>query len=237
MVQLAINIDHYATLREARGGVDPDPVHAAVIAEMSGAHGIVCHLREDRRHINDRDVRILREVVSTKLDLEMAATPELITIALETVPDLVTIVPERRSERTTEGGLALAGNHAQYLGLVESMSAKGIATSFFIEPDYAHIEAAVLCGASHVEFHTGSYANGLTSAARTAELTRLQHACSFAHDAGLVVTAGHGLSVTNLAAIAALPNLFEVSIGHAVVCRASFIGLAAAVAELLAVLR
>jgi pyridoxine 5-phosphate synthase len=236
MIQLAVNIDHIATLREARGGIEPDPVHAAVIAEAAGAAGIVCHLREDRRHVNDRDVRALRDVVTTKLDLEMAATEEIISIALDVVPDLVTIVPEKREELTTEGGLDVARNIGDYTTLVARMHDRGIQVSFFIEPLPAQIEAVTLCAADVVEFHTGTYANARSSAERHAELTRLRLAAELAGAAGLVVTAGHGLSRHNLAAVAGLPNLAEVSIGHALISHAALVGMERAVRDYLAIL-
>lgn len=236
MIQLAVNIDHVATLREARGGIEPDPVHAAVMAEMAGAAGIVCHLREDRRHVNDRDVRALRDVVTTKLDLEMAATDEIIGIALDVVPDLVTIVPEKREELTTEGGLDVSRAMQQYTDLVSVMHDRGIQVSFFIEPLPAQIEAVRVCGADVVEFHTGTYANARSAAERHAEFTRLRLAAELAGDAGLVVTAGHGLTRHNLAEIASLPNLAEVSIGHALVSHAVMVGMERAVRDYMAVL-
>jgi pyridoxine 5-phosphate synthase len=192
-MRLAVNIDHIATVREARGGIEPDPVHAAVIAELAGAHGIVCHLREDRRHVNDRDVRVLREVVTTKLDLEMAATDEIIAIALDVLPDLVTIVPEKREELTTEGGLDVASNVHFYTDLVGAMHDKRIDVSYFIDPDPMQVEAAARCGADIIELHTGTYANARTKTEAASELVRLRTAAEIAAQAGLIVTAGHGL--------------------------------------------
>lgn len=171
MAELAINIDHIATLREARGGIEPDPVAGAIIAELAGAVGIVCHLREDRRHINDRDVRLLREVVKTKLDLEMAATPDIISVALDVLPDIVTIVPERREERTTEGGLDVASGIDFFADLAERMHEKDIEVSFFIEPEHEQIDAAVEAGADIIELHTGTYANAHTPEDVRRELT------------------------------------------------------------------
>lgn len=236
MIQLAVNIDHVATLREARGGIEPDPVHAAVIAEQAGAAGIVCHLREDRRHVNDRDVRVLRDVVTTKLDLEMAANDEIIAIALDIVPDLVTIVPEHRQERTTEGGLDVAGNLHYHDDLVRVMHGKGIKVSYFIEPLPVQLEAAARCGADIIEFHTGTYANARSQAEASAELTRLRIAAELAGEAGLTVTAGHGLDLRNLGPICRLPYLAEVSIGHALISRAVVVGLDRAVREYRAIL-
>jgi pyridoxine 5-phosphate synthase len=238
MIRLAVNIDHIATIREARGGLEPDPVHAAVLAELAGASGIVCHLREDRRHVNDRDVRALREVVGTKLDLEMAATDEILAIALDVVPDLVTFVPEQRTELTTEGGLNVAAN-CNYLGdAVSLLSAKGIHVSFFIEPEFAQIDAAVNCGAGIIEIHTGKYANARTTIEAEAELTRIRLAAEHAKEVGgLIVTAGHGLDYRNIGPICAIPHLEEVSIGHSIIARAALVGMDAAVRDMLALMR
>ncbi len=236
-IRLAVNIDHIATLREARGGIEPDPVHAAVLAELSGASGIVCHLREDRRHVNDRDVRALREIVTTKLDLEMAAHEEIISIALDVVPDLVTIVPEKREELTTEGGLAVAGHESRFAELTQRFHERGIAVSFFIEPETDQVEAAAACGAEIIELHTGTYANARTEQARAVQMERIRSAARTAAAAGLVVTAGHGLELRNLASMKTVPELEEVSIGHALVSRAVFVGFQRAVEEYLAVLR
>ena len=236
-IRLAVNIDHIATLREARGGIEPDPVHAAVLAELAGASGIVCHLREDRRHVNDRDVRALREIVTTKLDLEMAAHEEIIAIALDVVPDLVTIVPEKREELTTEGGLAVAGNESRYAELTQRFHERGIAVSFFIEPESDQVEAAAACGAEIIELHTGTFANARTEHAKALQLERLRAAAQLAAAAGLIVTAGHGLDLRNVATMKTIPELEEVSIGHALVSRAVFVGFQRAVEEYLAVLR
>lgn len=234
MMRLAVNIDHIATVREARGGIEPDPVHAAVIAELAGAHGIVCHLREDRRHVNDRDVRVLREVVTTKLDLEMAATDEIIAIALDVLPDLVTIVPEKRDELTTEGGLDVASNVHFYTDLVGAMHDKRIDVSYFIDPDPLQVEAATRCGADIIELHTGTYANARTKTEAASELVRLRTAAEIATEAGLIVTAGHGLDARNIAPICRIPQIEEVSVGHALIARALFIGMEGAVKEMLA---
>ncbi|MCS6999382.1 MAG: pyridoxine 5'-phosphate synthase [Bacteroidota bacterium] len=237
MAELAVNVDHIATIREARGGIEPDPVAGAVIAELAGAVGIVCHLREDRRHINDRDLRLLREVVKTKLDLEMAATPEIIRIALDTLPDLVTIVPERREELTTEGGLDVAARVEFYADLVEQMHEKDIEVSFFIEPDHRQIDAALQAGADIVELHTGHYANARTPHEVRYELEKLATAASYAHTNGLRVTAGHGLNYINVTPIVRIPQIVEVSIGHAIIARAVFVGLDRAVREMCALVR
>lgn len=232
-MRLAVNIDHIATVREARGGIEPDPVHAAVIAELAGAHGIVCHLREDRRHVNDRDVRVLREVVTTKLDLEMAATDEIIAIALDVLPDLVTIVPEKREELTTEGGLDVASNVHFYTDLVGAMHDKRIDVSYFIDPDPMQVEAAARCGADIIELHTGTYANARTKAEAASELVRLRTAAEIAAQAGLIVTAGHGLDARNISPICLIPQIEEVSVGHALIARALFVGMEGAVKEML----
>lgn len=238
MIRLAVNIDHIATIREARGGIEPDPVHAAVLAELAGASGIVCHLREDRRHVNDRDVRVLRDVVGTKLDLEMAATQEIIAIALDVVPDLVTFVPEQRAELTTEGGLNVAANLDYFTEVVSMMSAKGIQVSFFIEPEQSQVDAAARCGAGIIEFHTGKYASARSRAEAEAELTRLRVAAEHAIEiGGLVLTAGHGLDYRNIGPICSIPQLEEVSIGHSLIARASLVGIDRAVREMIDLLR
>ncbi|MFN4768637.1 MAG: pyridoxine 5'-phosphate synthase [Candidatus Kapaibacterium sp.] len=232
MADLAVNIDHVATLREARGGQEPDPVTAALLAELHGAVGIVCHLREDRRHVNDRDLRILREVVQTKLDLEMGASDELISIALDTLPDLVTIVPENREELTTEGGLDVASNIARYRDLVTRMHERDIEVSFFIDPAEEQIDAVLQTEADIIELHTGTYANARSAADVEQCLVELVHACEIAHESGLRVTAGHGLNYVNVGAIVSIPQIVEVSIGHAIMARAMYVGLETAVREM-----
>lgn len=236
-MRLAVNIDHVATVREARGGIEPDPVHAAVLAELAGAAGIVAHLREDRRHINDRDVRALREVVTTKLDLEMAATTEIIAIALDVVPDLVTLVPEKRQELTTEGGLNVAEHVTFYHDVVSMFHDRGIAVSLFIEPDPRQVDAAVACQADIIELHTGTYANARTRGEAEAQTLRIRNASEYAADAGLVVTAGHGLDLRNLPPIVAIPQIEEVSIGHALIGRALMVGMERAVGDYVEVCR
>ena len=237
MIQLAVNIDHIATLREARGGTEPDPVSAASIAEFAGAIGIVCHLREDRRHVNDRDVRLLRETVKTKLDLEMAATEEIIDIAIEILPDLVTFVPEKREELTTEGGLNVAGNVHYYTDITKLMHKHDIDVSFFIEPEHEHISAVHATGADIVEFHTGIYANARSKTDIIREYNRLRTACTFAAELGLKVTAGHGLNYVNMPLVCTIPELEEVSIGHALIARAAFVGIERAVRDMMEILR
>lgn len=237
MPLLSVNIDHIATVREARGGIAPDPVAAAAIAELAGAAGIVCHLREDRRHINDRDARLLRDTVKTKLDLEMAATEEIIGIALDILPDLATFVPEKREELTTEGGLNVAGSIHYYKSVASVMHDKEIEVSFFIEPEREQIEAAAEAGADVVEFHTGIYANTRLRHESERELHRLRESARIASAAGLRVAAGHGLDYLNVAAICAIPEIEEISIGHAIIARALFTGLDVAVRDMLAAMK
>ena len=237
MTNLAVNIDHIATLREARGGTEPEPVTGALLAELAGAVGIVCHLREDRRHINDRDLRLLRDVIHSKLDLEMAATEEMISIAIDIVPDLVTFVPEKREELTTEGGLNVADNIHYFTNATAIMREHGIEVSFFIEPSEEQIEAAATVGADIIELHTGIYSNAITAAERDFELRRLHEAAEIAAEAGLRVTAGHGLDYRNVRPICQIPNMEEISIGHAIMARAVFVGMDQAVRQMIAAMR
>ncbi len=232
MAELAVNIDHIATLREARGGTEPDPVTAALTAELHGAVGIVCHLREDRRHVNDRDLRLLREVVQTKLDLEMAASDEIIAIALETLPDLVTIVPEKREELTTEGGLNVAADPDRYADLVDRMHQAGIEVSFFVDPTVEQLDAVLQTGAEIVELHTGGYANARNAEDIERTLIEIVRAANYAHAEGLRVTAGHGLNYVNISPIVSIPSIVEVSIGHALMARAMMVGLPTAVRDM-----
>lgn len=233
MITLNVNIDHIATLRNARGGKEPDPVVAATIAEMAGASGIVCHLREDRRHIKDRDLRLLKEFVQSKLDLEMAATDEIIAIALDVVPDLVTIVPEKRTELTTEGGLDVEANFDRMKKLCDQMHEKGIEVSLFVEPDERQITAAHNVGADMVELHTGTYANANTPEKFKFELNRIISASAFAYNADLKIAAGHGLNYQNTRQICFIHEIDELSIGHSIISRASLVGLDRAVREML----
>lgn len=235
-MKLSVNIDHVATIREARGGLYPDPVQAAVLAEISGAHGIVAHLREDRRHINDRDIIRLQEVVTKKFDLEMALTPEIVQIALSIGPDMVTLVPEKREELTTEGGLNIVTAESQIREAVDEFHDRGISVSLFVEPDRSQLQAASRTGADMVELHTGAYANSRTRIEANDHITRLAIATDEARQLGLLVKAGHGLSLENLAPIAAIEGIEEVSIGHALIGRAVFVGMERAVLEYLAVL-
>ncbi len=236
-MELSVNVDHVATVREARGGTQPDPVYAALVAELAGASGIVCHLREDRRHINERDVRLLREVVKTRLNLEMAATEEMVRIAREVLPDIVTLVPERRQERTTEGGLNV-GQQRHYLRtVVDMLHESDIEVSLFVEPVLEQIEAALEVGADRVELHTGHYANATTSEVARQELQRLLNAAEFARTLGLRVAAGHGLTYENIVPICRIRAIEDVSIGHAIVARAIYVGFERAVRQMVELIR
>ncbi len=231
--KLAVNVDHVATVREARKVNYPDPIHAAVLAELGGAHGIVVHLREDRRHIQDRDVRLLREIVKTKLVLEMAATEEMIKIAKEIRPDQVTLVPERRQEITTEGGLKVKGRTTKVREAVEELKEAGLKVSIFIDPDPEQLKAAAKTGADIVELHTGHYAEAKAQEEMDLEFTRLEEAARVAKDLGFEVHAGHGLHYGNISPVAAIPEIEEFSIGHAIVARAIMVGMKEAVREML----
>lgn len=230
-IRLGVNIDHIATLRQARGGAEPDPVNAAGICERAGADGITIHLREDRRHIQDRDLELLRQVVSTHLNLEMGNSPEIVEIALRVKPDQVTLVPERRLELTTEGGLDVAGQEKEIAKTVARFRKAGIRVSLFIDPDEEQVKASSTVGAECVEFHTGRYANA-TGRERDEELERLQDACVFAHKKGLLVFAGHGLDYHNTPAVCALPYVEELNIGHSIISRSVFSGLEMAVSDM-----
>jgi pyridoxine 5-phosphate synthase len=242
MLKLGVNIDHVATLREARyrgrEGGEPDPVAAALACEAAGAHGITAHLREDRRHIQDRDVWKLREVIKTRLNLEMANTPEIVGIALKLKPNIVCIVPEHRQEVTTEGGLDVAGNVAALEETRKRMNDAGIEASLFIAPDPGQIQAAARTGAQFIELHTGAYAESFESLqAREAELERLITGARQAHSLGLKVNAGHGLNYRNLPFIHRVPHLVELNIGHSIISRAVSVGLGPAVTEMLRLLQ
>ena len=236
-MRLTVNIDHIATLREARGGVEPDPVTAAHVCELAGAEGIVCHLREDRRHINDRDLRLLRETVKTKLDLEMAATDEIVHIAIETLPELATLVPEKRQELTTEGGLDVRGQRHYLRDVIKEMQKHEIDVSLFVDPVSEQIQAAKDIGADKIELHTGEYANARTEHDLHDRLEVVRSAAEFAARLGLGVNAGHGLNYLNIKLIREIPQIEEVSIGHALIARAVFVGLEKAVEEMLALVR
>ncbi|MBA5763874.1 pyridoxine 5'-phosphate synthase [Vibrio sp. 404] len=235
-IYLGVNIDHIATLRNARGTKYPDPVHAAEIAERAGADGITVHLREDRRHIKDRDVRILRETLQTRMNLEMAVTDEMVEIALETQPEYVCLVPEKREELTTEGGLDVVGHFDKVKAATEKLTAAGIKVSLFIDADRAQIDAAKACGAPFIELHTGHYADATVEAEQQAELKKIAAGASYAAGLGIMVNAGHGLTYHNVAAIAAIPEFYELNIGHSIIGRAAFDGLEKAVKEMKALM-
>jgi pyridoxine 5-phosphate synthase len=237
MIHLGVNIDHVATVRQARLDVEPDPAAAAVICELAGAHGITIHLRGDRRHIQDRDLHVLRETVKVKLNLEMGATDEMVKIALDSKPDQVTLVPEKREELTTEGGLDIVANEHALADAVERLKSGGIPSSMFVEPDCAQIEASGRIGADAIELHTGAYANAKNEAAQQVELERLVHGGRHATMLGLRVHAGHGLTYRNIIPIKQIPKLHEVNIGHNIVARAILVGLDRAVREMLELLK
>ncbi|MCC6749567.1 MAG: pyridoxine 5'-phosphate synthase [Deltaproteobacteria bacterium] len=231
MKRLHVNIDHCATVRQARGTTYPDPVWAATVSELAGAHGITAHLREDRRHIQDRDIRLLRQTVRSVLNLEMAATPEMVAIALDVRPDLVTLVPERREERTTEGGLDL-----RTPGLpdaIRRLREGGIEVSLFVDPDRDRLKPAAELGATIVELHTGDYCEA-RGTERDLQLQRLAGSAAVAAALGLRVAAGHGLDYPNVRPVAAIPEIEELNIGHAIIGRAIFVGLDRAVRDMLA---
>ncbi|MFJ5483157.1 pyridoxine 5'-phosphate synthase [Pectobacterium actinidiae] len=229
---LGVNIDHIATLRNARGTAYPDPVQAAFIAEQAGADGITVHLREDRRHITDRDVRILRETLQTRMNLEMAVTEEMLNIACEVKPHFCCLVPEKRQEVTTEGGLDVAGQQEKIDNAVARLSQANILVSLFIDADKRQIDAAVASGAPYIEIHTGAYADAPDDETRQHEFERIRDAATYAAAQGLKVNAGHGLTYHNVQPIAALPEMYELNIGHAIIGRAVMSGLKDAVAEM-----
>ncbi|WP_026972911.1 pyridoxine 5'-phosphate synthase [Aliagarivorans marinus] len=231
-ILLGVNVDHVATLRQARGTSYPDPAFAASIAEIAGADGITIHLREDRRHIIDRDVAVMVQTVQTRVNLEMAVTDEMVDIAVAHKPHFVCLVPEKREELTTEGGLNVAGNVEHIRQAVAKLSEAGIQVSLFIDADDDQIDAAVEVGAPYIELHTGHYADATDETEQQAELKKLAAAASYAADKGLKVNAGHGLHYHNVKPIAALPEIFELNIGHAIIARAVLVGMDAAVREM-----
>jgi pyridoxine 5-phosphate synthase len=235
-ILLGVNIDHVATLRQARFTAYPDPIAAALEAEAGGADGITLHLREDRRHIQDEDVAALREVLGTKMNLEMAVTDEMVAIATKTRPHDCCLVPERRQELTTEGGLDVAGQIGRITRACAELSNAGIRVSLFIDPEAEQVDAAAAAGAPVVEIHTGRYAEAHGSEERATELERIQSAAAFAKARGLQVNAGHGLHYDNVQVIAAMPEIVELNIGHAIVARAIFVGMRTAVAEMKALM-
>lgn len=232
MPTLGVNIDHVATIRQARRTVEPDPIAAAVLAELAGAEGITVHLREDRRHMQDRDVRLLRETVRTHLNLEMAATDEMVKIALEIKPDYVTLVPERREEVTTEGGLDIAGPIDRMTKVVDQLQSAGIPVSLFIDADEIQIQAAAKSKAKFIELHTGQYAEAKTENDRAAQLHLLKLGCEMATSLNLRINAGHGLTYWNVYPVGQLPGMEELNIGHTIISRAVLVGLERAVREM-----
>lgn len=236
-MRLYINVDHVATVRQARRTDEPDPVRAAVLAELGGADGITVHLREDRRHIQDRDVDLLRDTIRTPLNLEIAATHEMEEIAREIRPHQVTLVPERREEITTEGGLALAALGGEIASVLQRLAAEGVRTSLFIDPDPETVRLAAELGTAAIELHTGEYANATEAEQRSGQVERLQAAATLGRELGLAVHAGHGLTYENVRPVAALAECEELNIGHSVVSRAVFVGLERAVREMGEIIR
>lgn len=237
MPELMVNIDHVATLREARGINYPDPVFAAGIAEMAGATGIIIHLREDRRHIKDRDLRILRDVVKSRLNLEMAAIPEMTKIAAGTKPDMITLVPEKRQELTTEGGLDVIKFASKIEKVITAVKKQGIAVSLFIDPVEPQIKASAKIGADMIEIHTGAYADARTAKTRIAELKKVIRSAGLGKELGLGVNAGHGLHYHNVREIAVIPEIDDLSIGHSIIARAIFTGLNRAVRDMIELIK
>ncbi|RME35770.1 MAG: pyridoxine 5'-phosphate synthase [Gammaproteobacteria bacterium] len=236
-ILLGVNIDHVATLRQARGTRYPDPLQAALLAEEAGADGITLHLREDRRHVRERDVELLKETLQTRMNLEMAVAEEIIAIAERIRPEHCCLVPERREELTTEGGLDVAGQPDRIRAACERLGGAGIEVSLFIDADPAQIEAAARCGAPAVEIHTGHYADAASATERERELERVVRGVEQAAEAGLIVNAGHGLNYHNVEPIAAIPQVNELNIGHAIIARAIFTGLTEAVREMKRLMR
>lgn len=231
-ILLGVNVDHVATLRQARGTRYPDPVDAALLAERSGADSITVHLREDRRHIQDRDVRLMGELLQTRVNLEMAVTGEMISLAMALKPADCCLVPERREELTTEGGLDVAGQQARVADACSQLAAAGIRVSLFIDPDFRQLDAAASAGAPVVELHTGCYADADTPASQAAEFERVRKAAEHGSRLGLTVHAGHGLHYHNVQPIAAIEHIIELNIGHSIVARAILDGFGSAVAEM-----
>lgn len=236
MAKLGVNIDHVATIRQARGTQYPDPVEAAVLAQLGGADQITVHLREDRRHIIDRDVRLLRHILQVPMNLEMACTPEMIRIALEVKPDMVTLVPEKREERTTEGGLDVLGQLSALTEAVTALQSAHISCSLFIEPEAEVLDATLKSGAQMVEFHTGRYSE-VSAAEQMRELKRISLACEYAFSKGIYSHAGHGLNYRNVSPIAAIAHIQDLNIGHSIVARAVLVGLERAVREMKELIR
>lgn len=236
-ILLGVNIDHVATLRQARGTFYPEPIQAALVAEQAGADGITAHLREDRRHIQDRDIFLLREMLHTRLNMEMAVTDEMVALATKVKPYACCLVPEKREELTTEGGLDIAGNLKRMQWACDVLKSSDIEVSLFIDPDKSQIDAAVKAGAPVVELHTGCYADAKKPAQQDKELTRIREAAHYAHSAGLQVNAGHGLHFYNVEKICAIPEIVELNIGHSIIAQALFSGLSQTVKDLKHIMR
>ena len=234
---LGVNIDHVATLRNARGTTYPDPVNAAIICEQAGAEGITLHLREDRRHIKDDDVRRMRSVLKTHMNLEMAVTNEMVEFAKEIQPHHVCFVPEKREEVTTEGGLDVVGHFEDVKNATQALAAIGCEVSLFIDADFAQIDAAIACGAPTIELHTGAYADAETPEAQKVELERIIQGAEYAASKGLIVNAGHGLNIENVTPIARIAQIHELNIGHSIIADAVFIGLAQSVKQMKAAIK
>jgi len=232
MARLGVNIDHVATLRQARGGREPDPVAAAAVAELAGADGITVHLREDRRHIQDRDLKLLRQTVQTKLNLEMAATPEMVKIALSLKPNMCTLVPEKRQELTTEGGLDIRLHQEAISEVIDKLHDGGLLVSVFIDPDPDQVKTADKIGSDYIEIHTGAFAGAKTWKAEDDELVKIGNAVKLAAKLGLGVNAGHGLNYANIRKIASLGGIEEYNIGHSIISRAVLVGLERAVRDM-----
>jgi pyridoxine 5-phosphate synthase len=236
-ILLGVNIDHVATLRQARGTFYPEPIQAALVAEQAGADGITAHLREDRRHIQDRDIFLLKDMLHTRLNMEMAVTNEMIALAVKVQPYACCLVPEKREELTTEGGLDVSGNLNRMQWACDKLREAGIEVSLFIDPDEVQIDAAVKAGAPVVELHTGCYAEAKNPLQQAEELARIRKAAHYVHSAGLQVNAGHGLHFYNVEAICAIPEIVELNIGHSIIAQALFSGLAQTVKDLKYIMR
>ncbi|MFW1925959.1 pyridoxine 5'-phosphate synthase [Acinetobacter ursingii] len=234
---LGVNIDHVATLRQARGTTYPDPVQAALVCEQAGAEGITLHLREDRRHIQDDDVRRMRPLLKTHMNLEMAVTDEMVEFAKEIQPHHVCFVPERRQEVTTEGGLDIVGQFEKVKAATQALAEIGCEVSLFIDADLAQIDAAIACGAPTIELHTGAYADAANDDEQQAELARIIQGAEYAANKGLIVNAGHGLNLENVAPIAAIPQIHELNIGHSIIADSIFVGLTQAVQQMKAAIQ
>jgi pyridoxine 5-phosphate synthase len=235
-MKLGVNIDHIASIREIRKGLEPEPVYAAFICEAAGADSIVVHLREDRRHIKDRDLYLLKEIIKTKLNLEMSTASEIVNIACKVRPQQATLVPERRKEITTEGGLDVAGNMKKVAGAINKLKKHNIAVSLFIDPIKSQIDASAKLGVEMIELHTGRYADAKTESSKRLRLTELERAARYGYQKGLIVNAGHGLDYYNVKSVARIPHIEELNIGYSVVCRAALVGLDRAVREMKALI-